>query len=236
MYKPLSILAVLAAGAAVASATTIAGHMTWVSGTLNVAVTPKPTPQTISLKVGATTQTITGVYVVGTSPLPLGSPFEILKGASQPIAGTFAGTTLIASSVTAGSAGNRIVPMSTAGIISGGIGFSTVYGGTVQLFLPAFTDGSLTFKNGIELTLGTPILSYSVTVPASAGVTTFGTVIYPASSPPVVNFTMNAIGNGVLQFIGTGSAPTLWVAGNITGGAANTFASASLSITTGFAF
>lgn len=218
MNKTLAILALACLGVS-ACANTISGKFYWISGTLVNPVTPKPTPQTVTLKVGTVNKSAS-IYVPGdsSSPLPAGTTFEILEASSQPFAATFSGTSVSVSTGYGGPTTRANAAMSSAGVLTYGIGFAISPYTSISLvmYYPPFSIGSLAFKNGMTLSVGTPITAYSFTLPTGS-TTTLGSMTIPTGADPVQSFDFEANGNGTLSVNGSGTVPTLWCSGNLIG-------------------
>ncbi len=229
MFKALAALAVFAAGATMTFATTtISGSFIFVSGTSTTTITPKAAAQTITLKVGSTNETFSGVIVTGSTAAPImaGTPFEILEKGSQPFAASYTSTDLLANPTDlSGISGRRTIPMTTAGVLSDSIGFPVGEFdiNIVSLFLPPCTLGSFEFKNGIDCIFSGEVKSYSIQVPTSTAVGTLGTAEYPLTVDPLESFSFTASGNGAITVNGSGTSSAassyqyLYLAGLISG-------------------
>lgn len=235
MLKAIASLSALFAVAALAGATVITGHFTWVVGTLTTNVTAGTAPQTIGVKVGTTVHTLSNTYITGIpgTLYPSGSNFEVLQSGSLPFAANY--TVLQVPISNGGWTAARNVPMSATGVLSANVGLPiTAYANSMVFYLPYFTLGTMSFRNGMQMTLGSDLASYSLTIP-TASTPTFGTVVFPSNTTPVESFGMIATGNGTLNFFGTGNSNTLWVTGTLAG-TSTIFTSASLSIGIGVAY
>lgn len=219
---PLASFFVLAGNAL--ATTSIAGHYTWLIGTLNATVTPSSSAQTISIKVGTTVHSVPNTIVCGNpaGSFASGTNFAVLESSSQPFTASFTTTHLIAFSPLDGSGakGARSIPMTSAGVLTANVAFlinsPTAYVQmNLELYYPSFTLGTMNFVNGMSSHVGVPLSSYSLTIPATSGGS--GTVTFPTSAIPLNQVDFTAVGTGNIGLGGQSTDNTVICAGQVTG-------------------
>jgi hypothetical protein len=243
MLKALAALAALTFGASITFAATLTGTFTYISGTTVATINPSASAQTVVLKVGTTNESFTDVIVTGAigSPITAGTPFEILEKGSQPFAATFAADTdlLVGPTDLSGILGRRSVPITTTGVLSDSVGFpiGEFDVNILNFFYPAFTVGTVEFKNGMITTFSSEVKSYSIEIPTSTTTATLGTALFPTTQDPVESFSFLAVGNGGWTVTGSGASTAissteraLYLTGSLAG-TPTFFTSVTLSIT-----
>jgi hypothetical protein len=215
MKRALLVALTLAVMTASSFAGVISGKMTWVTGTLNAALTVSAAAQAVDVKVGTTSTSYT-CLVPGTpgTSCAVGTPVTILVSGSSPFIGTYAaGSDLVALPVISGvgsaASARRLISLTTAGATEKDIAFLDPYStfNNVGLLVPPCTAGSIDMLGGVTLSMLVGLPSYSFTEPTST-VATVGSVAFPAGSLSPNSVVGQFNGNGILAITGSSATST----------------------------